>query len=82
MRWCLQHQRDSISEERNESGPYSEQTGKYFPLVEPSDKAIKAIKQKIQFYTRRDMNPVPIEGIVGKLNRKTRKKPGSESNCF
>lgn len=49
-----------------------EQTGKYFPLVEPSDKAIKAIKQKIQFYTRRDMNPVPIEGIVGKLNQTAR----------
>ncbi len=48
------------------------QTGKHFPLVEPSDKAMKAIKQKIQFYTRRDMNPVPIEDIVGKLNQTAR----------
>ena len=48
------------------------QTGKFFPHVEPSDKAIKAIKQKIQFYTRRDMNPVPIEEIVGKLNQTAR----------
>jgi len=48
------------------------QSGKYFPLVEPSDKAIKSVKQKIKFYTRRDMNPVPIEAIVGKLNQTVR----------
>ena len=48
------------------------QTGKHFPLVEPSDKAIKAIKQKIQFYTRRDMNPIPIDEIVNKLNQTAR----------
>ena len=35
------------------------QSGKYFPLVGPSDKAIQSLKQKIKFYTRRDMNPVP-----------------------
>jgi len=50
----------------------AKQTGKQFPLVEPSDKAMKAIKQKIQFYTRRDMNPVPIEIIVSKLNQTAR----------
>jgi len=48
------------------------QTGKYFPLAEPSDKAIKSIKQKIKFYTRRDMNPVPIDIIVDKLNQTAR----------
>jgi len=48
------------------------QSGKYFPLVEPSDKAIQSVKQKIKFYTRRDMNPVPIEAIVGKLNQTVR----------
>jgi len=48
------------------------QSGKYFPLVEPSDKAIKSVKQKIKFYTRRDMNPVPIEVIVEKLNQTVR----------
>ena len=48
------------------------QSGKYFPLVEPSDKAIQSVKQKIKFYTRRDMNPVPIEAIVSKLNQTVR----------
>ena len=48
------------------------QAGKYFPLVEPSGKAMQAIKQKIKTYTRRDMNPVPIGIIVGKLNQTVR----------
>jgi len=48
------------------------QTGKHFPLVEPSDKAMKTLKQKIQYYTRRDMNPVPIDAIVSKLNQTVR----------
>ena len=50
----------------------AKQSGKYFPLVEPSDKSIQSIKQKIKYYTRRDMNPVPIEIIVGKLNQTAR----------
>lgn len=50
----------------------AKQTGKYFPLVEPSDKSIQSIKQKIKFYTRRDMNPVPIDELVGKLNQSVR----------
>ena len=47
-------------------------TGKHFPLVEPSDKAVLAIKQKIQFYTRRDMTPVPLKHMVDKLNQTAR----------
>ncbi len=50
----------------------SRRSGKHFPLVEPSDKALKAIKQKIKHYTRRKMNPVPIEDIVGMLNQTAR----------
>lgn len=50
----------------------AERSGKYFPLVVPSDKSMKSIKQKIKFYTRRDMNPVPIDDIVGKLNQTVR----------
>ena len=50
----------------------AKQTGKCFPLVEPSDKALKSIKQKIKFYTRRDMNPVPIDVIVVMLNQTAR----------
>ena len=48
------------------------QSGKSFPLVEPSDKAMQSIKQKIKFYTRRDMNPVPLDIIVSKLNQTAR----------
>lgn len=50
----------------------SKQSGKYFPLVVPSDKSMQAIKQKIKRYTHRVMNPVPIEVIVDQLNRTTR----------
>lgn len=50
----------------------AKRSGKYFPLVEPSDKAMQSIKQTIKFYTRRDMNPVPIDTIVGKLNQAAR----------
>jgi len=46
----------------------SQRTGKYFPMVEPSAKSMKSVKQKIKFYTRRDMNPVPINDIVKHLN--------------
>ena len=42
----------------------SQRTGNYFPVVEPSAKSMKSVKQKIKFYTRRDMNPVPINDIV------------------
>ncbi len=48
------------------------QSGKSFPLIEPSDKAMQSIKQTIQFYTRRDMNPVPLDIIVNKLNQTAR----------
>lgn len=48
------------------------QSGKHFPLVEPSGKAMQTIKQKIRTYTRRNMNPVPIDIIVGKLNQTVR----------
>lgn len=50
----------------------SEKSGKNFPMIEPSDKAMQAIKQKIKYYTRREMNPVPIDDIVGRLNQTVR----------
>ncbi|MFV2058465.1 MAG: group II intron reverse transcriptase/maturase [Thiohalomonadales bacterium] len=46
----------------------SQRSGKLFPMVEPAAKSMKSIKEKIKFYTRRDMNPVPINEIVKKLN--------------
>ncbi len=33
---------------------------------------MQTIKQKIKTYTRRDMNPVPTDIIVGKLNQTVR----------
>jgi len=48
------------------------QSGKSFPLIEPSDKAIQSMKDRIRFYTRRDMNPVPLDIIVSKLNQTAR----------
>ena len=50
----------------------AEQSGKFFPLVEPSDKAMRQLKDRIKLYTRRDMTPVPIETIVSLLNRSSR----------
>jgi len=50
----------------------NQRTGKHFPHIEPSAKSMQAIKQKIKFYTRRGMNPVPIEEIVNKLNTTVR----------
>ena len=41
-------------------------------MVEPSAKSMESIKQRIKFYTRRDMNPVPIDEIVNKLNQTVR----------
>lgn len=46
----------------------SQRTGKYFPLVEPSGKSMESIKQRIKFFTRRDMNPLPVDAIVKHLN--------------
>ncbi len=50
----------------------SSRSGKCFPLIEPSPKSMKAIKQKIKLHTRRDMNPVPIKDIVKNLNATVR----------
>jgi hypothetical protein len=47
-------------------------SGRYFPLIEPSPKSMKAIKQKIKSQTRRNMNPVPINDIVKNLNATVR----------
>ena len=46
----------------------SQHSGKHFPCVEPSPKSMKSIKEKIKLYTRREMNPVPINAIVKHLN--------------
>lgn len=50
----------------------SARSGRYFPLIKPSPKSMKAIKQKIKLHARRDMNPVPIKGIIKNLNATVR----------
>jgi RNA-directed DNA polymerase len=50
----------------------NQRTGKHFPLIEPSAKSMKAVKQKIKFLTQRKMNPVPINDIVKNLNATVR----------
>jgi RNA-directed DNA polymerase len=50
----------------------SPRSGKCFPLIEPSPKSMKVIKQKIKLHTRRNMNPVPIKDIVKNLNATVR----------
>ena len=47
-------------------------SGRYFPLIEPSPKSMKSIKQKIKSQTQRNMNPVPIKDIVNNLNATVR----------
>ena len=75
----LQHAYNLVKQNRGSPGIDGEtfevkgqQSGKHFLLVEPSDKAMKSIKQKIKHYTRRDMNPVPINEIVKKINAAVR----------
>lgn len=50
----------------------SQRTGKRFPLVEPSSKSMKAVKQKIKSLTQRKMNPIPMNDIVKNLNASVR----------
>lgn len=47
-------------------------SGKNFPLIEPSAKALKSIKEEIKHYTRPEMNPMPIDALVSVLNQTVR----------
>ena len=47
-------------------------SGKDFPLIEPSAKALKSIKEEIKLNARRELNPMPIDAIVNRLNQKVR----------
>jgi RNA-directed DNA polymerase len=44
-------------------------TGKPYPHVCPSDKSLKKIKAKLTQMTRRELTPIPLEKIVGNVNR-------------
>lgn len=44
-------------------------TGKSYPHVEPSKKALGAIRQRIAYLTRREMTCVPLEAMMEKVNQ-------------
>jgi RNA-directed DNA polymerase len=44
-------------------------TGKPYPHVCPSDKSLKKIKVKLTQLTGRELTPIPVEKIVGNVNR-------------
>ncbi len=47
-------------------------TGKPYPHVSPSVKSQKAIKAKLTALTQRQLTPVPLEQVVGNVNRSLR----------
>jgi RNA-directed DNA polymerase len=47
-------------------------TGKSYPHVCPADKSLKKIKAKLTAMTGRELTPIPLETIVGNLNRSLR----------
>jgi RNA-directed DNA polymerase len=47
-------------------------TGKPYPHVCPADKSLKKIKTKLTAMTGRELTPIPLETIVGNVNRSLR----------
>ena len=50
----------------------SAKTGKLRPNVKPSDKAVKKIKAKLTELTKRELTCIPLEDVVGNVNRSLR----------
>ncbi|MBU4586238.1 MAG: group II intron reverse transcriptase/maturase, partial [Proteobacteria bacterium] len=47
-------------------------TGKQYPSVRPADKSLKKIKARLKELTGRNLTPIPLENIVGNVNRSLR----------
>ncbi|MBW6519956.1 MAG: group II intron reverse transcriptase/maturase [Desulfoarculaceae bacterium] len=47
-------------------------TGKQYPSVRPADKSLMKIKAKLKKLTGRNLTPIPLENIVGNVNRSLR----------
>ena len=47
-------------------------SGKPYPNVRPSDKALKKIKARLTELTRRNLTVIPLEDVVGNMNRSLR----------
>ena len=50
----------------------SRKTGNGYPHVQPSKKALKAIKDRVTELTNRKRTMIPLEEVVGQVNRTTR----------
>jgi len=50
----------------------SKRTGKFYPHVEPSEKAIKKVKTHIKSLTGRKLTSVPIETLIKEINQVVR----------
>jgi RNA-directed DNA polymerase len=47
-------------------------TGKWYPNVRPSDKAVRKITAKVTELTRRELTCIPLDDVVGSVNRSLR----------
>jgi RNA-directed DNA polymerase len=47
-------------------------TGKSYPSVRPADKSLKKIKARLKDLTGRNLTPIPLQDIVGNVNRSLR----------
>jgi len=47
-------------------------TGKLYPSVRPADKSLKKIKARLKDLTGRNLTPIPLQDIVGNVNRSLR----------
>jgi len=47
-------------------------TGKWYPNVRPSDKAVGKIMAKVTDLTRRELTCIPLDDVVGSVNRSLR----------
>ena len=47
-------------------------TGKWYPNVRPSDKAVTKITAKVTELTRRELTCIPLDDVVGSVNRSLR----------
>lgn len=50
----------------------SRRTGNAFPNVQPAQKSIRRIKDRVKYLTRRNMTPIPVEDVVGMVNQSLR----------
>ena len=47
-------------------------TGKWYPNVRPSDKAVTKMTAKVTEMTRRELTCIPLDDVVGSVNRSLR----------